>query len=171
MAFTFTVEDGTVVTGANSYVTVAYADDYFEIDFNFKDTWASLPISDQEYYLAWSTRILDQKVKWAGYRTNSTSALRWPRTGVYDADCEIIATTTMPRQLKEATCEFAKWLYSNDPTTGKDEENLKRIAVDVVEIEYQDDTSQSSYASIVNQILKPLGHMTVGGYGFGRITR
>lgn len=171
MAFTFTVEDGTVVAGANSYVTVAYADDYFEIDPNFKDTWASLPISEQEYYLAWSTRILDQKVRWNGQRTSDTSALRWPRTGVSDADGVTIGTNTMPRQLKEATCEFAKWLYSNDPTTGRDEDNLKRIMVDVVEIEYQDGTTQSAYASIVNQILKPLGFMTTGGYGFGRITR
>ena len=28
----FIVEDGSVVTGANSYVSVAYADAYFEVD-------------------------------------------------------------------------------------------------------------------------------------------
>lgn len=171
MAFTFVVEDGSRVTGATSYVSVAYADDYFEIDPNFSATWTALSTANKQYYLAWATRIMDQKVQWAGYRYTETQALRWPRQNVLDADGNAIDVDEMPRQLLEATCEFAKWLYTNDPTTGRDEDNLKKIVVDVVEIEYQDGVSQSSYPNLLNQILKPIGYMRIGGYGFGRITR
>lgn len=171
MAFTFTVEDGTLVVGANSYVSTTYADDYFIIDPNFTTAWTALSSTQKQYYLAWATRILDQKVVWRGERYTTTQALRWPRKYVYDADDNLIDPTEIPRQLKEATCEFAKWLYTNDPTAGRDEDNLKRIMVDVVEIEYQEGSAQSSYPSIINQILSPLGRMRVGGMGFGRIVR
>lgn len=171
MAFTFTVETGTQVVGANSYVSVAYADDYFIIDPNFAATWVALSSTQKEYYLAWATRILDQKVVWRGDRYTTTQALRWPRKYVSDVDGNLIDPATIPRQLKEAACEFAKWLHTNDPTAGRDEDNLKRIVVDVVEIEYQDGSAQTAYPSIINQILDPLGRLRVGGMGFARIVR
>lgn len=171
MAFVFTVEDGTGVTGSNSYISVSAADDYFVLDPNFSATWMGYETTTKEYYLAWSTRILDQKVRWRGYKEDVLNSLRWPRVGVYDADNEAIGSTEIPRQLKQATCEFAKWLVTNDPTVGKDVDNLKRLMVDVIEIEYQDDAAQTNYPSIINQILHPLGVMQVGGAGFGRIIR
>ncbi|MBK9496468.1 MAG: hypothetical protein IPO08_18575 [Xanthomonadales bacterium] len=171
MAFTFVVEDGTQVAGANSYVTTAYADDYFIVDPNFYTTWTALTTTQKEYYLAWATRLLDQKVVWRGYRYTDTQALRWPRSGAVDVDGIAIAVDAIPRQLKEATCEWVKWLYTNDPTTGRDEDNLKRIVADVVEIEYQDDASQSAYPSIINQMLAPIGRMRMGGVGFAKIVR
>ena len=82
MAFTFTVEDGSVVDGANSYATIAEADDYYAVDSNFFATWDALADADKEKLLAWGTRILDQRVRWNGSKTDTTSSLRWPRSGV-----------------------------------------------------------------------------------------
>lgn len=171
MAFTFTVEDGSQVSGANSYVAVATADDYYVIDPNFTATWAAYTNTQKEYYLAWATRIIDQKTKWNGDKYTETQALRWPRKGVKDADGDLIAVTEIPQQLQHAVMELAKWLVSNDPTTGADTDALKRVMVDVVEIEWQDGAFQSDYPSIINQILWPIGRFNTGGPSFGRIVR
>lgn len=171
MAFTFVVEDGTQVAGANSYVSLATAADYFSADANFRDTWNGIAMGDQEMYLAWATRILDQKTKWAGKRYTTTQSLRWPRTGAYDADKNTISETTIPTQLQHATMELAKWLTTNDPTTGPDTDSLKRVMVDVIEIEWQDGAFQSDYPSILNQLLWPIGRFATGGPSFGRIVR
>lgn len=170
MAFVFTVEDGTNVAGANSYVTLAYAEDYFAVDVA-SATWEALSDDQKEFYLAWATRILDQKTEWRGYINADSQALRWPRKGVTDRDYRTVETNEVPNPVKAATCELAKWLMTNDPTTGQDTDYLKRIKVDVIEIEYQDGTSQSSYPTILNAILAGVGHFRIGSRGFGRIVR
>ena len=171
MAFVFTVEDGSVVAGANSYVPVAFADDYFAIDPNFLATWTALDNDEKEIFLAWSTRIVDQKVRWRGDKTDEDSALRWPRTGVYDRDGVLIEDNEIPLQLKELVCEFVKFLQSADPTTSQEVSNIKREKLDVLEIEYQDQTSQSIYPPIFGQLLVGIGSFPNGVYAFGRIRR
>lgn len=170
--FAFIVEDGTGVEDATSYVSVAEADDYFTIDPNFFATWDALETDDKEHLLAWSTRVLDQKTDWKGYLTDEAQSLRWPRTYVYARDNVLIASDEIPEQLKEATFELAKWLHSNDPTTGQDVDWLKRMKVDVIEIEWQENASQSSFPSILNAILGTLGNFRIGGGSrFGRIVK
>jgi len=170
MAFVFTVEDGSNVAGANSYVTLAYAADYFAVDPS-SATWEALTDEQKQFYLAWATRLLDQKTEWRGFINEDDQALRWPRKGAADRDYRTVNTNEIPNPVKAATCELAKWLMTNDPTTGQDTDYLKRIKVDVIEIEYQDGTSQSSYPSIINAILEGIGHFRTGSRGFGRIVR
>lgn len=168
----FVVEDGTVVTGSNSYVDLTFADDYFAIDVEFDSTWDGYADAVKEQYLQWATRILDQKVQWKGDKTDETSSLRWPRTGVTDRDGVSIDTDEMPLQLKQATCELVKFLTTNDPTTSQGVDYLKRVAVDVIEIEYQDGAGQVSAPPILNQLLRGLGYYPVPmGHSFGRIVK
>lgn len=167
-----TVEDGTVVTGADSYVSVAFADSYFEIDEAFAATWTAMTTAEKETRLKWATRVLDQKVAWKGSKTTDTSSLRWPRTGVRDRDGNIIDTDEMPLQLKQVTCEVAKFLETNNPTTSQGGDALKRIAVDVIEIEYQEGTSQPEAPPLINQLLRGLGtYPSAGGHVFGKIIK
>lgn len=168
----FTVEDGTVVANANSYVTVAFAESYFTVDPEFYPTWVLLAQSVQEQYLMWATRILDQKVIWNGTRTDTTSSLRWPRTGVYDRDGTLVADDEIPLQLKQCVCELLKYIQTNDPTTSQSVDYLKRLMVDVIEIEYQDGAAQVATPPILNQLLRGLGHYPVPmGHSFGRIVK
>lgn len=163
MAFAFVVEDGSGLASATSYVSVADADDYFALTPDFAATWNAKNNTDKEFLLGWATRVLDQKTVWNGVKTTTTQALRWPRTGVYDRDGLLIPSTTLPKQLIEATLEFAKWLNENDPTSGQDIDYLSRMRVDVIEFEFQENTSQSSFPSILNQIIGSLGTFKVGG--------
>jgi len=171
MSFSFVVEDGSGLAGATSYVSVADADDYFVIDKNFAADWAALATQDKEYSLAWASRLLDQKTDWKGTRLLETSGLRWPRSYIYDRDNILIADDVVPEAVKQATCELAKFLQENDLTVGKDIENMKRIVVDVIEIEYQDQTTQSNVPTIINAILTGLGSFRVGSRGFGKIIK
>ena len=170
MATIFVVETGAGSATATSYTSVEYADDYFEV-MPEETAWDALDCTTKEYYLMWATRLLDQKTTWRGSKAVTTSALRWPRANVRDKDGNTVSSTTIPTALKNATCELARFLISYDPTTGQGGDNLKRIAVDVVEIEYQEGVSQNDWPTLINDILTPLGTFKTRTHGFGRILR
>lgn len=171
MSFTFTVEDGTGLSAANSYVSVADADDYFTPDLNFATAWAALTTQQKQHSLAWASRLLDQKTDWRGVRVDEDSGLRWPRSYVQDRDDQLVADNVVPRPVKDATCELAKYLQENDLTTGADVDNIRKVVVDVIEIEFQEGTSQTGIPTILNAILTGLGSFRVGGRGFGKIIK
>lgn len=170
MAFTFTLEDGTGLTAANSYVSLAEADDYFAVDPN-ATAYLALIDADQEKYLAWASRVLDARTTWAGYKKVETSGLRWPRVGVYDRDRIAVEDDIVPKPVKDATCELARFLMTYNPAQGQGVENLRKIVVDVVEIEYQEGTSQVEWPAFLNEILEPLGQFRSGQGGFAKIRR
>lgn len=171
MAFVFTVEDGSGVAGANSYSTVAEADDYFAVDPNFLATWDALTTEEQEIRLAWASRVLDQKTIWKGYAVSATQAMGWPRTHVTDRDGYAVDSDIVPTPVKHATYELAKYLNTNDLTTGPDTTDFRRIVVDVIEIEYQEGVSQNSIPTILKDILTGYGVFRIGGRGAGRIVK
>jgi hypothetical protein len=166
----FQVEDGTGLTDATSYVSVNDADAYFAVDPNVTD-WDVLDNEDKEQLLNWATRTLDQKVIWAGTPSTTMQALRWPRTGVRDRDDRLIASDEIPRQLVELVCEFLKFIRATDPTTSGDVDQISRLKVDVIEIEFQEDTAQSVYPSIIGALLRGLGRLRTGLQGFGRVIK
>ena len=171
MAFTFTVEDGTGITGANSYVSVAEADDYYVVDTNFAATWADLDTSEKEARLAWASRVLDQKVVWAGVKAVETSGLRWPRQGAIDRDGVEIEDNIVPVQVKQAALEMLKVLTSSDLTAGQNIDYLKELRVDVIELIWQDRQGQSNIPNIINELLRGIGWIEVGGPRFARIAK
>lgn len=171
MAFVFLVEDGTGLAAATSYVSLAEADAYYEIDPNFSVIWAALDDSVKEFALSWASRILDQKAQWRGTPATTTQGLRWPRKGVNTRDGVTISSIIIPTALKHAVLELTKWLQGNDPTTGQDTTAIKKITVDVVSITYQDKVIQSTFPTIINQILTGLGYVKIGASGFARILK
>lgn len=171
MAFVFTVEDGTGITAANSYVAVATADDYFLVDTGFAATWLAYTSLQKQYALAWASRILDQKVQWRGVKAVAASGLAWPRQGTHSKDGVAIDDDVVPLQVKQANMEMAKFLASGDPTTGQNVEFLKEIKVDVIELIWQDHAGQPQIPAIFNEILDPLGVINVGGPRFARILK
>jgi hypothetical protein len=166
----FVVEDGSGLADATSYVSVADAGAYFAVDPNVTD-WETLTLEQQQQWLNWATRLLDQKVIWAGYPTTTMQALRWPRTGVINRDGLRIASDEIPRQLVELVCEFVKFIRVTDPTAGSDIDQIQRLQVDVIEIEFQEDTAQPLFPSIIGSLLIGLGKMRSGLMGFGRVIK
>ena len=165
MSFTFTVETGAGLASANSYGSVSEMDDYAAVDVNYAASWAAFDSDEKEKRLAWASRVLDQKTSWRGTKAVAESGLRWPRYGVYDRDGNLIADNVVPVQVKQATFELAKFMTATDITTSQEADFIKRIELDVVQIDFQDNTAQPNTPSMLNDILSGLG--SFGGCGAG----
>jgi len=99
----FTSEDGTGLSAANAYVSVAEADAYFA---ETTTQWGGTNTS-KERAIVRATRTIDLMGanKFLGTKLTETQALAWPRDEAYDRDG--IELTGIPVYLKRAVCEAA----------------------------------------------------------------
>ena len=107
------VEDGSVVPGANSYITVAYAD-YYLGKQGFVD-WATTPLEEKIGALIRATLGIDSTYgsRYPGTKVGGRSqSLMWPRKDAEDNDEEEIADDEVPIEIRKATAEAAylEWL-------------------------------------------------------------
>ena len=95
---------------ANSYVTLAAADTYFETVPDSSD-WTGKTTDAKNRALISATRWIDG-LSFYGDRCTTTQALKWPRT---DVTCDGVEATAsfIPREIKDATCEAALALLRN----------------------------------------------------------
>lgn len=101
------VEDGTGKPDANSFVDLAFIAAYHRL--SDAAAWAAATEHQQVAAAIRATRHVSDK-KYIGERKFATQALPWPRVGGFfplqDAD-GVVVDGTVPRQLKEATAEYA----------------------------------------------------------------
>jgi len=98
-----TVEDGTGVSNAVSYVTVAAADTYHTARGN--SVWVDAVESDKEIALIRATDYVDQN-RFAGEKLQDTQALQFPRYSIYDRN-NVDVGSTVPTEIERATFEYA----------------------------------------------------------------
>lgn len=171
MPYTFTVEDGTGLSAANSYVSVTEANDYL-IQNNFVfPTWDAIESGDKQKVLSWASRYLDQKARWNGEKTVKESGLRWPRKGVEDVDGEEIPEDVIPIQLKQATIEMARYLLDSDRSADRGQDGLKEIQVDVIKLVFDNSYRLPEVPNEINNILRGLGVIISGPNSFAKIRR
>lgn len=145
-----TVEDGSGVANADSYVSVADADTYHTAHGN-PSSWSGLSTSLKEQYLKEATTYLDSVYyyQWQGYRTNGLDqGLDHPRAAMYDRDGNLRPEDELAKELTDATCILANiraggtTLLATQTTPGT--LGSKKIKVDVIEIEKVYPGGQSS---------------------------
>jgi hypothetical protein len=172
MAVVMIVEDGTGVTGANSYITVADADAYIEANsFAFAD-WDALSTAQKEALLVWGTRYIDIRVKWEGTKVYSDLWLSWPREGVYDHENDAVDSDVIPIRLQYAVAEVARFLINSDLSAPGTREGIERIRVDVIELYLDANYKQMTIPDDVILLLRGLGIIiNPGGHTFGKISR
>ncbi|QJA42946.1 hypothetical protein [Phaeobacter phage MD18] len=172
MAFAFIVEDGSGLSNATSYASVEEADDIITMNIHASADWSALVVEDKERLLAWASRYLDERTRWHGRKAVETSALRWPRTGVTDRDGLTLASNMIPRQLKIATAEMARYLISEDRSVERGQDALTRLRADVIELEFSEGYRLPQVPSHMQYLLKGLGAISSGnGIKFKRIIR
>lgn len=145
--------------------------------------------------LAWSTATSDNKARalitatngletleWIGNRATATQALSWPRI---DASCGDKAPDDdeIPREIQLATFDLANALLS-DPAllrsaatseslvTGIPNRDLRRLKLDVMELEWRTDTGPSTTSrptplTMLPHLASILGCLTTSGTGGG----
>lgn len=172
MAFTFMVEDGTGVASATSYVSVEEADDILAMNIHASASWDALTLDTKQKLLSWASRYLDERTRWFGRRVDGNSALRWPRVGITDQDGITLSPTIIPRQLKIAAAEMARYLIDEDRTAERDQDGLTRLKADVIELEFAEGYRLPQVPSHMKNLIKGLGVISSGtGVRFARIMK
>lgn len=127
------IEDGTIVVGANSYVTVAEAKAYAISrgeNFPTVDTQIeTLLYNAMDYVEAYRSQFSGQKVE-------TTQATQWPRLNV-TIDGNDFPSDQIPNELKQAQCQLAVDKYAiGDLTPSTDGYAVSMEKVDVIEVQY-----------------------------------
>ena len=145
---------------ANSYITLADAETYFESRYG-SDNWDSQTDAVKNALLVNATRLLDQSFDWQGDVASSTQALRWPRDDAYDADGDEIDSDIVPDPIKNATCEMALYVVTNSGSTV--DNSIKSAKVGSIEVEYRDNVSPEKLVdSEVVRAVEGLGDLKIG---------
>lgn len=131
------VEDGSCVPGANSYVSLEYADEYMKN--TGKAGWEQKTDNEKKACLINATRYIDStysKLGWKGQKKyHRRQSLCFPRVELYDKDGDEVLD--IPDELKEAVCE-AGFIAANTSlfTTNSASGEVKKKKADALEIEY-----------------------------------
>ncbi len=150
-------------TNANSYLSVAGADSIADSMVGTL-AWSSATEANKIKALITATNGLET-LKWTGSRSSTTQALAWPRK---EASCgdKTIGDDEIPRELELATFDLANALLG-DPTllrsssskealvTGIPNRDLKRIKLDVMEIEWNTNVGNSTTEAVTPLTVLP----------------
>ena len=151
------LEDGSGVTGANTYVSVSYVDSYCEL-MNYT-SWtgaADTPTETQNKESAiYRSMQFFETLTYMGTKTAYTNPLSFPRDGIYMETGDLFPNDEIPEDLKRAVSEGAYLEYSNSGslfTTGGDVRRVKRKKIDVLETEYFSSRNTVTYPKLKNMI-------------------
>ena len=144
---------------ANSYISVADADDYFS-NHLYSSDWDNATLGSKESALIMCTRILDEKIDWIGLKNTKEQALAWGRSGVIDDGYDVSATI-VPEPIKNATAEFAKHLIANNSTENADGKGLESLKVGSVELKFDKSDTRDVLPNIVQEMLRGWGNIWV----------
>jgi hypothetical protein len=97
---------------ANSYVDITYADSYFSTRYG-ANNWATFDTPTKEALLITATNTINL-FSFGGYATTTNQSLKWPRTSVLNTEGRTVNPDVIPLNIKQATCELAVWLWSEE---------------------------------------------------------
>jgi hypothetical protein len=154
---------------ANSYVTLAEADAYFET-VPSSTQWDNKTDDKKNRALIAATRWIDTLVYY-GDRCDDDQALKFPRTN-YQVDGVELACTLIPQNIKYAQFELANALANDtDAITGSTgtDGNFEQVKLGDIEVKYN---TKSQGTGVVNNVFDVypwlqsyLGAYVLGGAG------
>jgi len=133
MAITVIVEDGTGVTGANSYVSIATIDAWIETNPH-DSTWSGLIDAQKNGYAVMACRVLNEQIDWDGWQIDDNQALDLPRSGMTDKNGNFIDNNEIPFEVQNAQCDLARLLAISDRTADPDTAGFKEITIDTIRL-------------------------------------
>ena len=154
---------------ANSYVTLAEANTYFETVPD-SSTWTNKTDDQKNRALIEATRWIDSFV-YFGDRCDQGQALKFPRNN-YQVDGVELACSKIPSGIKYAQYELARAL-ANDPdaitgTTGK-EGNISQAKLGDLEVKFSTSTQgtgpRNNILDVYPWLQSYLGSYMIGGAG------
>ena len=154
---------------ANSYVTLAEANSYFETVPD-SSTWTNKTDDQKNRALIAATRWIDSFV-FFGDRCDQNQALKFPRNN-YQVDDVELACTTIPNNIKYAQYELARALANDtDAMTGNvgTNRNIAEAKLGDLEVKYnlasQGTGSVNNIMDVYPWLQSYLGSYMIGGAG------
>jgi hypothetical protein len=74
--------------------------------------------------------------RYIGSLTSSSQILAWPRSGAVDQEGRATPASTIPQAIKDACCEFAKGLLTDEIYANKGNRGVRKVTVASVSVEY-----------------------------------
>lgn len=157
------VEDGSIVAGAESYCTVAYATTFHSNRGNA--AWALLTTAQMEETLRRATDYMRQAYRgmWKGYRYTNTQALDWPRANVEIEDNpfgNLVATNIVPQEVKDACALFALTASTEELAANLTQQVMSE-SVGPLSVSYSAASPQYTRYRAIDMLLRP--HLSGGG--------
>lgn len=153
------VENGTGMSTAESYISVADADAYFSA--RNLTLWADAGFSttEKEGCLRRATDFLtaSYRGRWTGRRASTTQALDWPRLDVPRSEADgsgFYPSDAVPVEVVRACAELA-WRAAFGELAPDESRRTIREKVDVIEVEYDPNAPQSTRFRVVENLLAP----------------
>lgn len=162
------VEDGSIVTGAESYISVTDASTYHTARGNA--AWAALASDTvREQCLRKATDYMEQvyRSRWQGCRVGETQALSWPR---YDVEVEgyAIDSDVVPDAVKRACAELALKVSSAELLADQSQGVLSE-QVGPIAVTYDKSSPQRVRYPAIDAVLSPYLLANGGGCSMGLI--
>ncbi len=164
-----TIEDGTGIEGANSYVSVSYADNYFAL--RGVEAWADLDLVAKEIALVKGTDYADTRFasRLQSAPLVANQSLLFPKR--FFITPAFVRIAGVPEAWKKAVCEYAMISTTRDlftaAQTGAKEVKSKETTVGPIttKVEYLDTPSTGEFTSYPNadklvlSILQPVARV------------
>jgi hypothetical protein len=151
-----TVENGTGLSTADSYVSRTGADTYHSDRGNV--AWGEATEVERERALIRATQWIEARYRsrWIGTRATSEQALSWPRLNAVDPDGYEVAG--VPRAVAHATAEAALLVVSGQELAPPQERagRVKREKVGPIETEYADGAPAGTNYPAISGLLRGL---------------
>ena len=172
MASTLIIENGTNVSGADSYLSASDATVYCA---NYRLTsWSSQTDAQKDVLLRKATQYIDQYYlrRWKGQRTYNSQPLQWPRQYVLQYEPEppvddynsfaagipvynYIDKNTIPTELKNAVAEAAYKFIAQDMTEDQGRKTTSE-SVGSLSVTYAASAKEKTIFTRVEQLLTSL---------------
>ena len=151
---TIVVEDGTVVAGANSYVSesdlTAYASD------------RGLTLTAATDVLLIKAMDYIESLSFIGTKFSEGQSLQWPRSNVY-IDGFYFVPTIIPPALQTGQIATALAIDSDNSPLATVGRSTKREKVDVIEVEYMSSAAAQPIVKTINAAMRKI--LVSGGSG------
>lgn len=152
------VEDGTVVSGANSYISEAELSTYA--------TDRGVTISGTASELIYQAMDYIEAQPFKGIKGTQAQPLQWPRYGVY-IDTYYVASDSIPQLLKDAVCEVCIGIDGGVNPLANEERMTISEKVDVISVTYDKNSRNYTYLKAAETKLKKLLSST--GFGISAV--
>lgn len=171
MAITLIKEDGSIVTNANTYVTLAEADTFFEGEIETTE-WDAASDATKNIALVNAQRTLQNQYRWKGSpAVPDTQPLRWPRANI-SVDYSRLSSSEIPQAIQDAQCLLAFELLQSlafEAAAGS-ANDIGKIGLGggALEIEYQTTSDSGNVqrtviTSRIRTLLREYGYSMNGG--------